>query len=144
MRDEHLAAVAGRHHAGRLVDVEADVAAVHLARLAGVHAHAHADLVAVRPVVAGERALPVRGRRDGVAGRLEGDEELVALGPEHLPAVALERLAQQRAVALQQLGVGLAAAAQQPGRAFDVAEEERDGAGGRGHVASIAPGRQPD
>ena len=93
--------MSGRHHAGRLVDVEAHVGAVHLARLARVYAHAHADRVAVRPVVTGERALPVRCRRDGIAGRLEGDEELVAFGPEHLPAVALERLAQQRAVALQ-------------------------------------------
>ena len=103
LRDEHLAAVAGRHHSRRVVDVEADVVAVHPPRLARVQAHAHADLVAVWPVVPGERALAVRGRRGSVAGRLERDEELVALGAEHLPAVALEGLAQKRAVALQQL-----------------------------------------
>ena len=83
LRDEHLAAVAGRHHARRVVHVEADVAAVHPPRLAGVQAHAHADLVAVGPVVPGERALAVHGRRGGVGGRLERDEEPVALGPEH-------------------------------------------------------------
>ena len=95
--------MAGRHHPRRVVDVEADVAAVAPAGLAGVQAHAHADLVAVGPVVPGERALAFRCGRGGVAGRLEGDEEPVALRAQHPAAVALERLAQERAVALEQL-----------------------------------------
>jgi hypothetical protein len=98
--------VAGRHHARRLVDIEADVAAVDRPRLACVQADAHADLDAGRPLVPRERALRLRGRR-GLAGRLERNEKSVALALEHVPAVPLERLAQELAVPGEQLSVAV-------------------------------------
>jgi hypothetical protein len=99
--------VAGRHHARRLVDIEADVAAVDRPRLACVQADAHADLDAGRPLVPRERALPLRGRRHGLAGRLERNEKSVALALEHVPAVPLERVAQELAVPGEQLSVAV-------------------------------------
>ena len=65
LRDDDLAAVAGRRDPSRLVHGEPDVALVGQRRLAGVHAHPDPH----RP--RGQRALGVRSRRDGAPRRAE-------------------------------------------------------------------------
>ena len=64
--DEHLATVRGSPDARGAVHGEARVAAVGSDRLAGVDAHAHAHLGAVRPLVADERELTLDRRQHGV------------------------------------------------------------------------------
>ena len=59
LRDEDLAAVAGRADPGRPVDVESDVALGRGPRLARVEAHPVADRDPAGPLVAGDRELAV-------------------------------------------------------------------------------------
>ena len=67
-------------------------------RLAGVQAHAHADVDAARPVVLGVGALRLDGCRDGVAGAGKGEEEGVALRVDLDAAERREVLPHQPAV----------------------------------------------
>ena len=129
LRDEHLPAVADRHHPRGVVDVEPDVAPVGGMRLAGVEADSHADLVASRPIVLRQGTLS--GGRGGnrVLRRSERDEEGVALAVHYDAAVPGEGLVEQGAVLGEQAGVGIADSAQQASRALDVREEQGDRAG---------------
>ena len=61
--EQHLAAVTGRADPRGAVDVDPDVPLLAHDRLAGVHAHPHAELLAVRPAVRRERALSRRRPR---------------------------------------------------------------------------------
>jgi hypothetical protein len=56
-RENHLAPVGHRRHPGAAVDVEPDRAGGGLGRFADVDAHAHADLLALRPALGGYRTL---------------------------------------------------------------------------------------
>ena len=125
--DEDLPPVPGRADAGGAMDVHADVALVRNGRLPRVDAHPNREL---------EPALRLLGRGQRVGGPGEGDEERVALCVDLDAAVTLERLAQHAAVLFQQPGVGLPVLAQQPGRAFDVREQEGDGAGRELHACA--------
>jgi hypothetical protein len=78
--------------------------------------------------------------------RREGNEKRIALGVDFDPAVRGEGLAQDAAVVCERLRVRpRAELAEQPRRAFDVGEEEGDGAGGK-IVAqrSLLAEREPD
>jgi hypothetical protein len=127
--EQHLAAVPRGHHARGVVDVEPDVATVHEPRLAGVQAHADAQLLVARPRVLCERALGRLRPGGGVARRGEGDEERVALAVDDHAVVPLEGARQQPPVLAEQIGVGVADAPEQARRALDVGEEQRDRAG---------------
>ena len=92
LRGEDLAAVARGHDPRGAVHAHPVVAAlVGEDRLAGVQAHAHAQLRALGPVVRRKRALTVGGRGGGVARAREDVEEGVALGIDLLAAVRGER-----------------------------------------------------
>ncbi len=121
--DQHLASMAGRSDARRPVKVHADIPLGRQRRLAGVDAHAHAH------PPGRERPLCFSGRRHGAAGRLEGDEEGIALGAELDAAVVVDRLAQYPVMLCEQDVVGGPELVQQPCRTLDVGEEECDGSG---------------
>src|SRR5262245_33283332 len=109
---------------------DADVALLSESRLAGVQAHAHLDLHALRPLVRGEVALCVERCGDGVLRGVERDEEGIALCVHHPPAMRGERGPQNLLMSCEELVVELLAdAAQQSGRALDVAEQKGDGPG---------------
>ena len=90
---QHLPAVACRADARGAVHVEPDVAAVDADRLARVDADPDADRLTL-PAVGGQRLLPLRRRRDRVAGRCEGVVEAVTLHLHLDAAVARKRVAQ--------------------------------------------------
>ena len=62
------------------MDVDSEVVPVGVDGLAGVHAHAHAQLAAFGPVVVGEGALKEGCGIHGGVRLLECHEELVAAG----------------------------------------------------------------
>src|SRR5262249_6690606 len=66
---------------------------------------------------------------DCIGGTSEGDEEGIPLGAENVPSVRLDRFAEQGVVLVEEVGIGVSKTLQQPGAAFDVREQERDGAG---------------
>ena len=106
------------------MDVHADVAGLRQQRLAGVDAHPRPQSM--------RRERRLRGPRGGdrVRRAREGDEERVALGVDLDAVVRLPGSAERRAVQ-GELGCVRRRTdlVQQRGRAFDVGEEERDGAG---------------
>ncbi len=129
LRGEDLPAVTGRHDPRGAVHAHPVVAALlGEVRLAGVQAHAHAQLGALGPVVRRERALTVRGRGGRVARAGEDVEEGVALRVDLLAAVRGERLAEEALVRLEHAAVAVAQLFQQLRRSLDVGEEEGDGA----------------
>ena len=73
MRDEDLAAVAGRRNPGGSVNVDSDVTLVCCERLARVNAHPNANRSC------GEHLLTFAGGSERVLRRREGDEEGIAL-----------------------------------------------------------------
>ena len=119
-------------------DVEADVALVAERRLAGVQAHAHANLGAARPCVGGERPLALDGRAHRVARARERVEERIALRVDLVPAGALRR---SRAAGAGDrpttCAVVVAELLQQPRRALDVGEQEGDGAARESHAVTV-------
>jgi hypothetical protein len=109
IREDDLAAVAGRRDARRPVDVEADVVLVRDSRLPGVDPDPH-------PYGPGcQCALCVRCGGDGAGGAREGGEHGVALGPELHPAVTRECSAERFSVLAEELGVPVADLLEQPG-----------------------------
>ncbi len=106
----------------RAVDVDADVAFFGHDRLARVHAHADPD-EAVR-----EHLLRLGGRRDGVGGSWERDEEGVTLRVDLDARVAREGIPQRAPMIGEELDVSRPVLAQESRRALDVREEEGDGA----------------
>ena len=139
LREEHLSAVAGGHHARRLMHVEADVAAVDRSRLARVQADSHQNFVLVGPGVLRKRLLGLGGGEGRFSGGGERDEERVTLAVDYEAVVLFACLPEQTVVLSEQVGVGVSGSLQQPSRALDVAEQQRDGAAGRfGHGSSIA------
>jgi hypothetical protein len=126
---EDLAAVAGSHDPRGAMDVEADVGVLADRSLAGMQPDADADRLAARPALLGQGPLNLDGGRDRLRRPVEGREERIALGAHLHAAVPDERRADELTVPGQQLRPPGAARLEQPGRALDVAEEERDGPG---------------
>ena len=147
LRDEDLPAVAGRADACRTMDVDAHVAGRGLGGLAGVDAHADADVGAVRPLVARDAALSGDGAEECRPGRGEREVEAVA-GRALLHAVVLpEGLAEQSMVVGEHGRVPTSQGMEQLGRALDVGEDEGHGPGrdavhaGRSLTRSVPPRR---
>ena len=128
--DQHLAAVAGRADARGGVDVDPDVVVGADDAGARVDAHPHAQLAVARPRLRCELLLGRRRRRDCAVGLGEDRKERVAVRRDLAAARAADRLTQQAVVLRERLVVVGAELVQQPGRALDVREDERDGAGG--------------
>ena len=129
-REQHLAALADVADARGLVDGEADVAVAACDRLAGVQAHSHLHLVAREPRLGGKCGLRRGGSRDGGTRAAEDGEEGIALAVDLDSAGRPKGLLEQAVVGRQELRVAVAAELlQQPRRAFDVREQESDGAG---------------
>ena len=82
----------------------------------------------------GAGGLGGSGQRLGRGG--EGDEEGVALVSTSTPLVRGKGRPQQRLMFAQRLGIGWAEPLEEVGAAFDVGEEEGDGAVGRSGRAS--------
>ena len=123
---QDLPAVAGGADPRGAMDVDPDVALLSDDGLAGVDAHADAELGPVRPVVARERLLGGDGGGDGVLRAAEAVEERVALRVDLLAATRAERLADDAPVIRERVGVPVAEPLEQLGRAGDVGEDERD------------------
>ena len=128
LREQDLAAVAGRADTRGPHDVEPEVALLADRRLARVEAHPHLDLGSVRPLVLGERPLCRDRARDAVPRARERVEERVALGVDLGPALLAEVLPQQLPVIADDVTVGVSELLEQSRRAFDVGEEKGDGA----------------
>ena len=104
---EHLSAVAGGHHARRLMHVEADVLAVDRSRLARVQADPHQNFVLVGPGVLRKRLLGLGGGERRFSGGGERDEERVTLAVDHEAVVLFACLPEQTVVLSEQVGVGV-------------------------------------
>jgi hypothetical protein len=121
------------------VDVDADVPLLADDRLTRVEAHANAEHRLVRPCVPGERTLGGDGRRHGVPGALEAEEERVALRVDLLAAPRGERVADHPPVLGEGVRVAVAERLEELGRALDVGEDEGDGAAvQRRHALSLS------
>ena len=136
-----MAAAARRAEPRRADDVEAEVALAAHGRLAGVQAHPHPDVDPVGPVVLGVGALRLDRCRDGVAGTGKGEEEGIALRVDLDASEGREAFPHQPPVLGEDVVVTLAEPLQERGRAFDVAEDERDRAAREAGHASQYAGR---
>jgi hypothetical protein len=112
----------------RAMHVQPEVRVVTEIRLTGVHTHPHTQDDAFGPRMLGERALGCHGGVGGAPGFLEHDEELVPPVVDHLSTFGLDGLPKKTAVLTQDLGVAVAETLEELRRAFDVGEEESDGA----------------
>ena len=125
VRHDHLPAVRGGADARRAMHVHASVALGPHDRLTRVQAHAHAQQAG--------RELGLRVGRGSCRGARvgKGDEERVALRVDFDSPLAGARGPQDPPVLGERLHVARAQVLEKPRRAFDVREEERDGAGGK-------------
>ena len=94
-RQDDLSAVRSRSDPRATMHVEAGIAASHQVRRAGVNAHPHADRLARKCLLRAHRC------RDRARRSRERSEEGVALRVDFHAAVALECVAEDRAMALQ-------------------------------------------
>jgi hypothetical protein len=135
--------MAGRADPRRAMHVQTDVIILTDLRLAGVDAHPHANVDALRPTLGRQRPLRADRSGDRVARPHERDEERVTLSVD-LPAVVLvERRAQQALMLAKHRRVAAAQPRQQPRRTLDVAEQEGHGAAGKlGDTPSYAQSRR--
>ena len=108
LREEDAAARGGAAEPRGADDVEAVVALLADRRLAGVEAHAHADVHPLRPRVRRVRALRLDRGRDRVARAREGEEERVALRVDLDAAAVSERLAHEPPVVGEHVAVPVA------------------------------------
>ena len=132
VREEDLAAVAGRADPSRSMDADTHVALVVDVRLRGVQAHPHAYR-SVR-----QRALGVDRRRDGVARALERDEETVARGVDLVAVVPGEGVTQELPVLAAHASEVRAELPREIGRSLDVREQERHRSLRQAHAAIVA------
>jgi len=124
-RHDDLATVGRAHQARGVVDRWAEVVAVALVDLAGVHAHAHAEIDRLRPRLGAECQLRVDRGRHRVAGAGEHRAQAVTAGGEHMAVGREDRLAQDLVVADQRLTHLGGMRIPQLGRPDDVGEQER-------------------
>ncbi len=117
----HLAAVSKGRQPCRAAHARADVASVALGRLAGVQAHADRE----RQCCPGEPLLRFDRRARGVARTRERGAEAISDRREHVPVVALDRVAHDAVVHLQ-CGCHVGGSfLPRPRRVLDVGEQER-------------------
>jgi hypothetical protein len=118
--------MADRGDPGRAVNLEADEAGRGLRGLAGVDAHANAQLLTGGPLVARQGQLHLECCCHTGAGRGEDRKEGVALGPLLDAVVGQEAGADEPVVVFEDLGVEVVAeAAQERRRSLDIGEQER-------------------
>jgi hypothetical protein len=98
--EQHLSAVAGAHHPGSPVYVQAGVQPPADQRLAGVDPDPYADRLTL-PAVVGERTLGLRGGPHRRARIGEGEVKRVSLHLHLHAAVPAHRLAQQASVVFE-------------------------------------------
>ena len=108
------------------MDGQARVGALDRDRMAGVNAHPDSDRRVGRPLVACQRPLYLQRAQDGLLGIRERHEEGVALRVHLVAAMTGDGRPDQAPVLGENLYVTLAQRLHQPGRALDVAEQERD------------------
>ena len=89
-------------------DSEADVAVAVKLRIAGMDAHPHLDLHAVRPLLLGERLLRVGGRLSRVTSPREDDEEGFGLAIDDDSAVLVKCRLEQASMLSDDILVALA------------------------------------
>ena len=104
------------------MDVDAHIALIGQQRLARMQAHADTERARLERGATGSRGS------ERVRGFRECDKESVSLRVDLDATVTLERFAQPAAMPGERLGVAVAELLEQPRRAFDVREEECDGA----------------
>jgi hypothetical protein len=105
------------------VDGDAEVAVVRDGGFAGVQAHPHAQVAAVRPAVFGQGPLSGGCGEHGVPCAWKRDEQRVSLRVDLVPAALLEGGAQEPHVVGEPAGVAVAELTGQPRRALGVREE---------------------
>ena len=113
----------GRADTGGRVDVDPHVALVGQRGFARVDPHSHAN----GPVAEGR--LGGLGRCDRVRRAAEREEERISLCVDLDAVVPAADVAKRPSMIREQLGIVVAVLLQQAGGAFDVREDERDGAG---------------
>ena len=141
-RQDHLAAVGSRCDPCGAVDVVADVGPGADHAQAGVQAHPDLDRVDAMGKRAGrQRPLGVDRGRDRRRRRREDDEERVALGADLEPVVGGPGGPEQVAMAVEHVAVGLGPELlDELGRAFDVGEQEGQGATGQDRCRRLGHG----
>jgi hypothetical protein len=115
VRQQHLAAVAGRADACGTVDAEADIALAADGRLPRVQTHPHLHLGAVRPLLHCESALRDDCRSKCVVRAGEDEEERVALIVDLPASMGRRGFAQNPGMALEDRAVALTEPLEQPG-----------------------------
>ncbi len=123
----------GRCDASRAIHVDADIVGSRIdtrrTAFTGVHAHAHPDGRTVREHGRRERALRGGGGSDRLHRHREHHEQGIALDPD-LETAILERLAENARVRLEDVLVTVGPElVLELGRALDVGEKKREGAG---------------
>ncbi len=126
LRCEDLSSVAGGHDPRRPIQRRPEVVTVALVGLPDVEAHANPDDRAA-PGLPSEHPLRCGRSRERIGRGCESDREPVAARGEHVPAVVLERFADDHVVPSERLGHLVAVLFPESGRTFDVGEQERDG-----------------
>ena len=126
LRDETLAAVAGRTDAGRRVHVQAHVLTGDQPWLTRVEAYPDTHRDPVRPCMRGKPLLAFDRGLDRIPSAREGEEEAVAFGVDLPAASFLERGPQQPPVHHERVAVLVAETLKQARRALDVAKQQRD------------------
>jgi uncharacterized protein YyaL (SSP411 family) len=126
----------------RAHDIQADVPFLAHRRLAGVQAHPHLELNALRPGMFAECALCAHRAGDSVTRAREREEERIALGVDLAPSRVSEQLAEDPSLFAQHLRVALPESSHQLGRALDVCEQEGDRSARKGaHGQSMGVNR---
>src|SRR5436190_20060849 len=112
----------------RAMHVQSDVPIALKLRLAGMDAHAHADVDTLGPAPGRKGSLRSHCGGNRVARPRERDEERVALVIDLATGVLVERLAKHTLVLGEDLRVAATQPRQQPRRTLYVTEQKRDGA----------------
>jgi len=108
------------------MDGQTRIGSLDRGRLAGVNAHPDPDRRSGRPLVACQRPLNFQRAQDGLPRTRERHEEGVALRVYLVAVMAGNGRADQAPVLGENLCVTLPQRLHQPGRALDIAEQERD------------------
>src|SRR5262249_17059881 len=126
LRKQNLPTVASRHHTGSTVNINTDVSAVNVARLARMETHPDANFVSLRPAMLGKRTLTLGCCRDRIVGRRQRDEEGVAVAVNLVPAMTQKCIAKQPAMIIKQNVIRDSGTLEQPRRTLNIREEESD------------------
>ena len=100
-------------------------------RRAGMQADAHAHGTDLAPDLVIQRALRLQSRGERITRIGEDRAERVADHLKHVPVIRLDRALQQRMMARERVLCGIRVLLDQSRRAFDIGEQEGDGATGQ-------------